>query len=164
MCRCRKCSRTFSTLAGSSFSTAKYAAGTLWIGTDGAGLFQYSAGRFRNYRTEDGLRSNQIRAFRADRTGALWISTFGSGLTRYANGSFSIVGTNGGLAGDRVVAIHEDEEGALWFATRRGLSPSRTARSSPGRRNPVCSPTWSTPWWTTAMATSGSVPPWACSR
>jgi signal transduction histidine kinase/ligand-binding sensor domain-containing protein len=100
----------------------KDAIGTLWIGTDGAGLFRYSAGRFRNYRTEDGLGSNQIRAIMADRTGALWISTFGSGLTRYANGGFSIVGTNNGLAGDRVVAIHEDEEGALWFATRRGLS------------------------------------------
>jgi signal transduction histidine kinase/ligand-binding sensor domain-containing protein len=100
----------------------KDSAGSLWIGTDGAGLFQYSAGRFRNYRTDDGLGSNQIRAIMADRTGALWISTFGSGLTKYANGRFSIVGTNNGLAGDRVVAIHEDEEGALWFATRRGLS------------------------------------------
>jgi signal transduction histidine kinase/ligand-binding sensor domain-containing protein len=96
--------------------------GGMWIGTDGAGLFQYSAGRFRNYRTDDGLGSNQVRAIMADRTGALWISTFGSGLTKYANGKFSIVGTSSGLAGDRVVAIHEDEEGALWFATRRGLS------------------------------------------
>lgn len=100
----------------------KDAEGRLWIGTDGAGLFDYSGGAFRNYRTENGLGSNQVRAIMGDRTGALWISTFGSGLSKYSNGKFSIVTTSSGLAGNRVVAMHEDEEGALWFATRRGLS------------------------------------------
>jgi len=100
----------------------KDSAGRLWIGTDGAGLFQYSGGAFRNYRTEDGLGSNHIRALLTDRTGALWISTFGSGLTKYANDKFTTLSTNAGLAGDRVVAMDEDEEGALWFATRHGLS------------------------------------------
>jgi signal transduction histidine kinase/ligand-binding sensor domain-containing protein len=103
-------------------------ADTLWIGTDGAGLFQYSDGRFRNYRIEDGLGSNQVRAIMADRAGTLWISTFGSGLTTYVNGRFTIVGTKNGLAGDRVVAIHEDEEGSLWFATRHGLSRLRDGK------------------------------------
>jgi ligand-binding sensor domain-containing protein/signal transduction histidine kinase len=98
------------------------AEGRMWVGTDGAGLFQYSAGAFRNYRTEDGLASNHVRAMMGDRNGALWISTFGNGLSRYANGGFTTVSTKDGLAGDRVVAMHEDEEGALWFATRRGLS------------------------------------------
>ena len=100
----------------------KDAQGRLWIGTDGAGLFNYSAGAFRNYRTEDGLGSNQVRAIISDRSGTLWISTFGNGLSKYSNGQFSTVTTNSGLAGDRVVAMHEDEEGALWFATRRGIS------------------------------------------
>jgi ligand-binding sensor domain-containing protein/signal transduction histidine kinase len=96
--------------------------GRMWIGTDGAGLFEYFGGVFRNYRMRDGLASNHVRALLADRSGALWISTFGNGLTRYADGKFTNVTTRDGLAGDRVVAMHEDEEGALWFATRRGLS------------------------------------------
>ena len=96
--------------------------GQLWIGTDGAGLFQYSGGMFRNYRTEDGLASNQVRAIMSDRSGALWISTFGNGLSKYSTGKFTTVTTSDGLAGNRVVAMHEDEEGALWFATRHGLS------------------------------------------
>lgn len=96
--------------------------GHMWIGTDGAGVFEYSGGAFRNYRTGDGLASNHVRAILGDRNGTLWFSTFGAGLSRYSHGAFSTVATAGGLAGDRVVAMHEDEEGALWFATRRGLS------------------------------------------
>jgi ligand-binding sensor domain-containing protein/two-component sensor histidine kinase len=100
----------------------KDAEGHMWIGTDGAGLFQYSGGVFRNYRTGDGLASNHVRAILGDRHGALWISTFGLGLSKFSNGRFTTVTVSDGLAGDRVLAIHEDEEGALWFATRRGLS------------------------------------------
>jgi ligand-binding sensor domain-containing protein/two-component sensor histidine kinase len=97
------------------------AQGRMWIGTDGAGLFQYSDGRFRNYRTEDGIASDHIRAILGDRSGTLWISTFGNGLSKYAGGTFTTLTTKNGLAGDRILAMHEDEEGALWFATRRGL-------------------------------------------
>ena len=97
-------------------------AGRMWIGTDGAGLFEYSGGVFRNYRTQEGLASDHVRAIMADRSGVLWISTFGNGLSRFINGTFTTVSVSDGLAGDRVVAMHEDEEGALWFATRRGLS------------------------------------------
>ncbi len=101
---------------------AKDAAGGMWIGTDGAGIFEYSAGVFRNYRTEDGLGSNRVRGIQPDRNGALWIGTFGGGVSKYDQGRFTTFTKKDGLASDRVVAIHEDEEGALWFATRRGLS------------------------------------------
>jgi ligand-binding sensor domain-containing protein/two-component sensor histidine kinase len=100
----------------------KDAGDRMWIGTDGAGLFQYSGGVFRNYRTQDGLAGNQVRAIVRDHSGALWAGTLGKGVSRYANGTFTSFTTRDGLANDRVVAIHEDEEGALWFATRRGLS------------------------------------------
>jgi ligand-binding sensor domain-containing protein len=100
----------------------KDAAGRMWIASDGAGLFEYSAGAFRNFRTTDGLAGDHVRAIMGDRRGALWISASGKGVSRYFDGKFTTFTTRDGLAGDRVVAIHEDEEGALWFATRRGLS------------------------------------------
>ena len=78
--------------------------GHMWIGTDGAGVFEYSGGAFRNYRTGDGLASNYVRAILGDRNGTLWFSTFGAGLSRYSHGAFSTVATADGLAGDRVVA------------------------------------------------------------
>ena len=72
----------------------KDAAGHLWIGTDGAGLFQYSGGPFAT--TGPRMASAAIRSAPciSDRTGALWISTFGSGLTKYANDKFTTVATN----------------------------------------------------------------------
>jgi len=98
------------------------ASGHIWVGTDGAGLFEYSNGKFERYTMQEGLASNHVRAILAARDGTLWISTFGGGLSKLRNTKFTHIGTREGLAGDRVLAIHEDEEGALWFATRRGLS------------------------------------------
>ena len=56
----------------------------MWVGTDGDGLFQFEGGKVRNYRTQDGLASNQIRTILCDRRGGLWIGTFG-GVSRYAD-------------------------------------------------------------------------------
>jgi len=97
------------------------ARGRMWAGTDGDGLFEFENGRIRNYRTQDGLASNQVRALLSDRQGELWIGTFG-GVSRYTAGKFTTYTNKDGLAGNRVLALHEDEEGALWFATRSGLS------------------------------------------
>ena len=36
--------------------------GCMWLGTDGDGLYQFENGRFRNYRSSDGLASNRVRA------------------------------------------------------------------------------------------------------
>lgn len=95
--------------------------GHMWAGTDGDGLFQFEGGKVKNYRTQEGLASNQIRAILSDRRGGLWIATFG-GLSHYADGKFTTYTVKDGLPNNRVVALHEDEEGALWFATRGGLS------------------------------------------
>ncbi len=93
----------------------------MWAGTDGDGLFQFEGDQIRNFRTQDGLASNQIRSILTDRQGKLWIGTFG-GVSRYADGEFTTYTVKDGLPNNRVYALHEDEEGALWFATRGGLS------------------------------------------
>lgn len=98
------------------------ALGRMWVGTDGDGLFQFEGGKFRNYRIEDGLAGNHVRAIYYDRRGALWVSTFGRGVSRYADGAFTNYTAADGLAGNRVLTIYEDDEGVLWFPTRSGLS------------------------------------------
>jgi ligand-binding sensor domain-containing protein/two-component sensor histidine kinase len=100
----------------------------MWIGTDGAGLFQIEGGQFRNYRAQDGLASDRVRALLTDRSGALWIGTSGRGVSRYENGHFTNYTVADGLAGDRVHDIYQDDEGALWFATREGLSRFKDGR------------------------------------
>jgi ligand-binding sensor domain-containing protein len=48
--------------------------GGMWVGTDWDGLYQWTGKAFRNYRTQDGLAGNRVRALLRDRQGALWIS------------------------------------------------------------------------------------------
>ncbi len=98
------------------------ALGGMWVGTDWDGLYQWTGRAFRNYRSQDGLAGNRIRALLRDRQGALWISAVGAGVSRFSQGRFTNYGTGAGLAGNRVYAIHEDEGGTLWFATRGGLT------------------------------------------
>jgi signal transduction histidine kinase/ligand-binding sensor domain-containing protein len=96
--------------------------GGMWVGTDWDGLFRWTGKSFRNYRAQDGLAGNRVRALLRDRQGALWISAVGSGVSRLAQGTLTNYGTEAGLAGNRVYDIHEDEDGTLWFATRGGLT------------------------------------------
>ncbi|MGD0616822.1 MAG: two-component regulator propeller domain-containing protein [Bryobacteraceae bacterium] len=104
------------------------AVGGMWVGTDWDGLYQWTGRDFRNYRTQDGLAGNRIRALLRDRQGALWISAVGAGVSRFFQGTFTNFGTAAGLAGNRVHAIHEDVDGTLWFATRGGLSRLRDGK------------------------------------
>lgn len=96
--------------------------GGMWVGTDWDGLYQWTGEAFRNYRSQDGLVGNRIRALLRDRQGALWISAVGAGVSRFCQGRFTNYGYGTGLAGNRVYAIYEDEDGTLWFATRNGLT------------------------------------------
>ncbi len=106
----------------------KDALGRMWVGTDGDGLFQFEDGKFRNYRTQDGLASNHVRAIFYDTRGALWVSVFGRGVSKFSDGKFSTYTTSEGLAGNRVLTIYEDDEGTLWFSTRDGLSRLRDGK------------------------------------
>ena len=102
--------------------------GRMWLGTDGDGLFRYADGVLTNFRTQDGLPSNQIRGILADRQGALWVATYGSGVCRFADGKFTTYTSKDGLGSDWVGTIHEDATGALWFASRGGLSRLKDGR------------------------------------
>lgn len=96
------------------------AAGTLWIGTNGAGLASFSNGLFRRYTTADGLTSNAIWSIFQDSGGALWFGTGGGGVTRYARGRFMPFTTKEGLSGEEIWSFFEDREGSLWIGSAGG--------------------------------------------
>jgi ligand-binding sensor domain-containing protein len=50
-------------------------AGTLWIGTDGRGIYHQTKDRMLHYTTDQGLVNNFIRAFLQSRDGGIWIAT-----------------------------------------------------------------------------------------
>jgi ligand-binding sensor domain-containing protein len=98
--------------------------GDMWMGTDGEGLFQYSAGKLKSYQSSDGLANNQVRAILSGRAGELWVGT-SAGLSRFQDGRFTNFGLADGLANTRVMSLCEDADGTLWVGTRGGLSRYR---------------------------------------
>ncbi len=49
--------------------------GTLWIGSNAAGLYSYRDGVFRRYGLDEGLPDLSVRAIAVDSSGALWVGT-----------------------------------------------------------------------------------------
>ncbi len=126
--------------------------GTLWLGSDAAGLFYLEAGAtlsegeanatqspnrganatpsrdwaYLRHDPEDdhSLSSNSIVTLFEDRSGNLWIGTGGAGLDRLDSKRerFSHYREQDGLASNEILGILEDDAGHLWLSTSRGLS------------------------------------------
>jgi signal transduction histidine kinase/ligand-binding sensor domain-containing protein len=100
---------------------AEDAAGTLWIGTDGNGLFQWKDNQGRRFTHQDGLPSHTIRSLHAGPDGALWIGTLDGGLCRFKNGRFATCTTREGLVDDVINCILDDGRGCFWFTSFQGI-------------------------------------------
>ena len=97
---------------------AEDAAGNLWIGTEGGGLFQLRDGKISaaNAPVKD------ISCLTVDRDGVLWVGTSGHGLARWQNGNWSVCSTlHGGLASDNIGYLIDDDAGNLWLGSYEGL-------------------------------------------
>ncbi len=110
--------------------------GSLWVGTQGEGLFRYSIGSdasghvtaqlSRHYGRKEGLTDGNIRSLLADGEGTLWVGTRYGGAERlfFSGDSVCRIASYGpaeGLAGDWVMQMLQDHDGNLWFATNRGV-------------------------------------------
>ena len=96
--------------------------GTLWIGTDGRGIFHLGpGGAAMQFTTANGLVNNFIRGVVPSRTGDLWIAT-DEGISRWSHGVFRNFTVQDGLAYFSVRMMMEDAKGDLWIGTDRGLS------------------------------------------
>jgi signal transduction histidine kinase/ligand-binding sensor domain-containing protein/CheY-like chemotaxis protein len=93
--------------------------GTLWIGTEGAGLLRYNP-RYDRAASRVDVASTHIRAIAADNRGALWIGTDDAGLFRYENGRFTRYGTQDGLLDVQIWAVAPAADGSVWAGARGG--------------------------------------------
>src|SRR6185369_14520924 len=90
--------------------------GGVWIGTGGAGLYRWAAGRLTAYTEKEGLPDGNISALHEDRAGALWIGS-SQGLSRLQDGRITAWTSAAGLPDSAIVSILEGTGGALWLGT-----------------------------------------------
>ncbi len=100
---------------------------SIWIGTEGAGLFLYERNidRISNFDLEDGLPNNVVYGILEDEHGNLWVSTI-NGLGRFnlASNSFKTFNLHDGLQSNEFNyrAYLKDREGALIFGGVNGFN------------------------------------------
>lgn len=95
--------------------------GTLWIGTNGGGVVQFSENRFTNLNASQGLASNVVWSITEDHENNIWFGT-DNGLTRYRDGSFKVFTVEDGLLDNLIWSVFEDSNHDLWIGSETGLS------------------------------------------
>ena len=114
--------------------------GSVWIGTDGAGLFRSTGQTPKQLVKLEGLTGAAIRALHLDAQGTLWIGTAGGGLSRWRENSVKTFTTLEGLPDNNIFQILEDDSGRLWLGTSRGIvcvSKSQLERLTAGKLTQV---------------------------
>ncbi|MCD0466019.1 two-component regulator propeller domain-containing protein [Flavobacterium sp. ENC] len=100
---------------------------TIWIGTDGEGLFNYNKKdkAFSNYNNFPGFKEKSVRAIISDNNGSLWISG-GSGLTKldFKNKKSTHFTKDDGLVDNDFNnnAVFKDGNGELYFGSYEGVN------------------------------------------
>lgn len=95
--------------------------GTLWIGTEGDGVFRIHDGVQMQYTKRNGLVNDFIRAFLEGRDGSIWIGT-DEGVSRWRKGTLVNYLEPQGLAYFSIRTLIEDRHGDIWIGTERGVS------------------------------------------
>lgn len=103
-------------------NTATFAPdGSIWLGTDHAGVSQFRNGSVTSYTTQNGLLTNFAQAVYVDRDGVVWAGTSPGGLNRIKNGRVATYSIDQGLFDLTVGAIIEDDAGYLWMTCNKGI-------------------------------------------
>ena len=90
--------------------------GTIWLVTDGNGIFKYNNGKFSHLTTKNGLTDNSTADVLEDRQGNIWIGTFYGGVSKFDGKAFTNYTKEGIVKGIEVGSLYEDSKGNIWFS------------------------------------------------
>ncbi len=125
---------------GTSFVRSLLAAGdgSLWVGTDSAGLARFDPAQERWTQLDSA--GATVRALAQDSSGRVWVGTLGAGLIAYDSQQRqqARLGTAQGLPDARIQALLVDARGDLWVGSWNGLARCRLAEAR-------CEPVFSAP-------------------
>ena len=97
---------------------------SLWIGTEGTGLYRVHDGKVDHFGSADGLSSDSVEAFFEDTEGNLWVAT-AEGIDRFRESRVINFSTHEGLSGDKVVSVLASRDGTVWIGNRTGVDALR---------------------------------------
>jgi signal transduction histidine kinase/ligand-binding sensor domain-containing protein len=101
-------------------STASGRDDVIWVGTEGAGVYQLFQNRWTHHGADSGLSNLYVWSVLEDRRGDLWAGSWGGGLQMLRNGRFAVpVGAEDIPA--VVPALAESVNGGLLVGTSAGL-------------------------------------------
>lgn len=115
-------------------SLARDAAGRVWVGTEGNGVWRYESwappGRqWTQFSVKDGLGDDNAYALACDSKGRVWVGHLNHGVSVWNGQKWKNYGVAEGPLGERIFDIAVcPTNGDVWLATSGGLS-----RYSPGR-------------------------------
>lgn len=95
--------------------------GSLWIGTDGDGVYNRRGAEIHHYTAPAELTNNFIRGFLESHDGHMWIATDG-GVSRIGRDGVAGFTVENGLAYMSTRSLLEDRSATIWIGTDRGLS------------------------------------------
>ena len=109
--------------------------GSLWAGTDAAGVVRIRGGAVERYRQTDGLSGDSVWALFEDREGIVWAGTT-SGIDSFRDPRVVTYSAVQGLGKDLAAGILASRDGTLWVANSGSLDRIRAGTvTSIGRRN-----------------------------
>ncbi|WP_170115252.1 two-component regulator propeller domain-containing protein [Pleionea mediterranea] len=99
--------------------------GTLWIGTDGHGLYsiESKSDEVKKFKVIKKLNTAEVRVVYEDTRGRLWIGTNNQGVFLYENilkAHFVNSDKKSSLSHNSIRSIAEDSKGKIWIGTRGG--------------------------------------------
>jgi ligand-binding sensor domain-containing protein/signal transduction histidine kinase len=93
--------------------------GSLWMGSEGAGLYHYQDGAWESFGEAQHLHP-YVWSLAQDAAGTVWIGTWGAGLFAYASNQLQLVSAAGKLVSP-LRAICNDGPGEFWLGCEDGL-------------------------------------------
>ena len=94
---------------------------SIWIGTNGDGLYRQQSGKTQHLSTHDGLISEIILSLAPGAHNSLWAGT-PDGLNHIEGNKISTFTSADGLPDDFIRSLLADPDGSVWIGTRRGLA------------------------------------------
>ncbi len=108
------------------FGLAEGADGSLWVGTQGAGIARFRDGQFLHFTTNHGLLSQRAWPLRAEPDGTVWVGT-PVGLNRIRGDEVRAVTMKDGLYDNLAYCLLDDQRGHYWTFGNRGIWRVRKA-------------------------------------